>query len=59
MQISGHRTESVYKRYDIASERGAIRAGETMENFFQILGTNGHQGKIGHQLGTKAENRIS
>ena len=33
MQISGHRTESVYKRYDIASERVARASGERMEDF--------------------------
>jgi integrase len=27
MQITGHKTEAIYKRYDIASERGAIESG--------------------------------
>jgi integrase len=56
MQISGHRTEAVYKRYDIASEKGAIRAGATMDTFFKKLdedsATNRFSGEVGHKLGT-------
>jgi hypothetical protein len=37
MQISGHCTESVYKPYDISSERGAIRAGEIMAQHMRRL----------------------
>jgi hypothetical protein len=32
-QISGHRTESVYVRYDIASEQGAFEAAEKLRDF--------------------------
>jgi integrase len=33
--ISGHRTESAYKRYLIGSERRAVQAGQMMEQFWQ------------------------
>ncbi len=32
-QISGHRTESIYLRYDIASEESALEAGNTLRQF--------------------------
>jgi integrase len=35
MQITGHLTESVYKRYDIASERGAIKAGRQLRDHWR------------------------
>jgi hypothetical protein len=35
MSISGHRTESAYKRYLIGSERRAVAAGLTMETYWQ------------------------
>ena len=35
MQITGHKTESVYKRYDIASERGAVSTGCQMRQFLE------------------------
>src|SRR5689334_21031913 len=37
MQISGHSTESVYKRYDISSEKGATRAGGVMAEHLNHL----------------------
>jgi integrase len=46
MQISGHTTEAVYKRYDIASEKGAIRAGDTMQKSYDTL--NGNLGAVEH-----------
>jgi integrase len=33
MQISGHRTESVYKRYDIGTEAGATEAGRQLLDY--------------------------
>jgi integrase len=49
MQISGHRTESVYKRYDISSERGAIRAGELLAEHLKTLDAQATQPSlIGH-----------
>jgi hypothetical protein len=32
-QISGHRTEGVYQRYDIASEESALEAAETLRRY--------------------------
>ena len=32
-QISGHRTESVYLRYDIAGEESALEAAETLRKY--------------------------
>src|SRR6185312_2863162 len=34
-QVSGHKTESIYIRYDIASEKGAIEVGQRMTAFHQ------------------------
>jgi hypothetical protein len=34
-QISGHRTESVYQRYDIGSEQGAFEAAEKLRRFHE------------------------
>jgi integrase len=52
MQISGHKTEAVYKRYDIASERGAIRAGDTMKTFFDTLKDRQGGKQVGNNLAT-------
>jgi integrase len=35
MQITGHRTHSILKRYDIAAEAGAQETGRTMRSFMQ------------------------
>lgn len=35
MQITGHKTESIYKRYGIASERGAINAGRQLRDHWR------------------------
>ena len=35
MSISGHRTEAVYRRYDIVSERDIVNAGEKLEQYIQ------------------------
>jgi integrase len=64
MQISGHRTEAVYKRYDIASERGARAAGERMEDFHRrIREASGTQNKLVAKLvadlDDKGEGQIS
>ena len=43
-QITGHRTEGTYLRYDISSEKGAIAAGDKMSEFHQKqLGPNWSQ----------------
>jgi hypothetical protein len=48
--ISGHKTESVYRRYLIGSEKRAMEAGKRMEEFFgaqQPRQGDGHQeGKV-------------
>jgi len=33
MQITGHRTEQVYKRYDIGAEAGATEAGRKLREY--------------------------
>jgi hypothetical protein len=33
MQITGHRTEQVYKRYDIGTESGATEAGKRLREY--------------------------
>lgn len=45
MQISGHRTESVYRRYDIVSQRDLQRAAARMEEYFKAGVTRGDRGK--------------
>jgi integrase len=35
MRITGHRTESMYRRYDIVNEADLKRAGDKMEQFFE------------------------
>jgi hypothetical protein len=37
MQISGVKTELVYKRYGMASERGAVKAGDTVSVYIEGL----------------------
>jgi integrase len=37
MEISGHRTESVYRRYDIVSTQDIALAAARMENYFEAL----------------------
>jgi integrase len=37
MEISGHRTESVYRRYDIVSTQDMALAAARMENYFKAL----------------------
>ncbi|MBV8833526.1 MAG: tyrosine-type recombinase/integrase [Acidobacteriaceae bacterium] len=38
MQITGHKTESIYKRYDIGSERGATETGKRLREHWRQLG---------------------
>ena len=35
MEISGHRTESVYRRYDIVSKRDLMSAAEKLERYLE------------------------
>jgi hypothetical protein len=35
MEISGHRTESVYRRYDIVSRRDLMIAGDKLERYLE------------------------
>lgn len=56
MQISGHPTESVYKRYDSSSERGAIRAGEVLAEQLSTLDAQATQpSQITHMPDQKIE----
>lgn len=38
MQITGHKTESIYKRYDIGSERGATETGKRLREHWRQFG---------------------
>jgi Phage integrase family len=37
MEISGHRTESIFNRYDIGTEDDAVETGVAMRNYIQKL----------------------
>jgi integrase len=54
MQITGHATESVYKRYDIGSEKGAIEAGRKLREFEQRKPTHQSANKFANE-DSKAE----
>jgi integrase len=66
MQISGHKTRSIFDRYDIVSERDLYEAAERMSEHVGVLpfsisrATVGHKNEIGwaqngHNLGTGKE----
>jgi integrase len=57
MQITGHKTESVYKRYDLASERGATETGRRMREFHSQLSPI--EAKLGDKLGDEVLNQTS
>jgi len=38
MQITGQKTESIYKRYDIGSERGATETGKRLREHWRQVG---------------------
>jgi len=61
MQITGHKTESVYKRYDIASEKGAIDTGRRMRDFMQSRASSNQTEfeKLGEKLGDKISRQAS
>jgi integrase len=52
MAITGHKTESVYLRYDIVSSQCIRNAAEKMEKFFEDKTSLGTEGQ---SLGTEAE----
>jgi hypothetical protein len=55
MQITGHKTESIYKRYDIGSERGATETGKRLREHWRQLGEQEAQNRARpakpHKLG--------
>lgn len=51
MQISGHKTESIYKRYDIAAEKGAVEAGKKLRRHFERLEADRVIQKLGEGSG--------
>jgi hypothetical protein len=59
MQITGHKTESVYKRYDLASERGATETGRRMREFHSQLSQAGMELDAKTQLGDKLGDKNS
>jgi integrase len=69
MQISGHKTRSVFDRYDIVSERDLYDAAERLNEHFGALpfssshATVGHKNgngwaQNGHNLGTRKESEV-
>ena len=59
MQITGHKTESIYKRYDIGSERGATETGKRLREHWRQFAAQEAQNrrkpaelsKLGDKLG--------
>jgi len=51
MAISGHKTESIYRRYDIVAHRDLAHAASRMENYFGMI-----RESVGTPLGTPEEN---
>ncbi len=64
MQITGHKTESVYKRYDIGSERGATETGKRLREHWSRLAQEAQERavtateleQLGDKLGDNREN---
>jgi len=53
MRISGHKTRSVFERYNIVSERDLHEAARKLENY---VAERARTGQAGHTLGTPQEN---
>ncbi len=50
MQMTGHKTRSVYERYNIVSDRDLEEAAKRLDEVMgTVLGTVGDYGKIGNQ----------
>jgi hypothetical protein len=43
MAITGHKTEAVYRRYDIVAPEDLKMAGRKMENYLREIGSNWQQ----------------
>jgi hypothetical protein len=53
MRISGHKTRSVFERYNIVSERDLHEAARKLENY---VAERAKAAQSGHTLGTPQEN---
>jgi hypothetical protein len=53
MRISGHKTRSVFERYNIVSERDLHEAARKLENY---VAERARVAQPGHTLGTPQEN---
>jgi len=57
MAISGHKTDSVFRRYDIVSHQDIVQAGEKLTRYIQEAKTNTQ--RIGPQADTPADTALA
>ena len=56
MGITGHRTEAVYRRYDIVSEKDMKLAALRMDEFFEAQRTGQKEKNLGTKRGKSGKN---
>ena len=56
MGITGHRTEAVYRRYDIVSEKDMKLAALRMDEFFEAQRTGQKEKNLGTKRGKSGTN---